>query len=475
MSTTTLKLTFFKTFLIVTLLYGSTPWLTYAMKNSEESCIKTSVDKMIEVIQSKENTPTEKKQLLEKHLKKVNINTLGFSGLAVLHAAVQVSTDISKWLIEEKKADVNIKTTQKELQRTPLHYAVWNPNETVIMLLLHGANIDQQTVAKIGKKNSTKLVLDDTPLHFACRSYHYDLKKKDIERGEVIKTLLRHGANINAKNANENTPLMIMLESASADGLESLLKAAPEANPNIPDYKGWTPLHYLCANYKSEKFAILTTLVTYGENLDLDKTTPAGTKAIDFLYDFDAAIYLINSGASITPATLLKFSENYKDLLKIYKFFNPEKEEDFENYFKNMDNKNSLDKIIMWTSSRSKIFADKVYRLITTLVPECNLTTFGLNCPDIWNFYLALANKNPSIRTKRRWFSICLAHCSDCEFNQKKGALFKTFDIEIQNRIKKSYNVIAFHRNMFELTQTEKFDSKSSRKKFMDIKLITKG
>ena len=71
-----------------------------------------------------------------------------------------------------------------------------------------------------------------TPFLRACRAFY---------EPEVIKLFLEHGANINGKNKDGETPLHIMAQHrANYDCLELLIDAG--ANPDAQDNDGWTPL-----------------------------------------------------------------------------------------------------------------------------------------------------------------------------------------------------------------------------------------
>ncbi|MBR1915536.1 MAG: ankyrin repeat domain-containing protein, partial [Alphaproteobacteria bacterium] len=71
-----------------------------------------------------------------------------------------------------------------------------------------------------------------TPFLRACRAFY---------EPEVIKLFLEHGANINGKNKDGETPLHIMAQHRSSyDCLELLI--AEGANVDAQDNNGWTPL-----------------------------------------------------------------------------------------------------------------------------------------------------------------------------------------------------------------------------------------
>lgn len=71
----------------------------------------------------------------------------------------------------------------------PLHYAVENNNAAVTRELLHNQG-DKQVKAQTGETG-------DTAMHIACRNRNV----------EIVKLLVEHGANANARNAHGRTPL----------------------------------------------------------------------------------------------------------------------------------------------------------------------------------------------------------------------------------------------------------------------------
>eukprot|EP00939_MAST-03C_sp_MAST-3C-sp1_P002107 g2107.t1 len=102
--------------------------------------------------------------------------------------------------------------------------------------LLHEAFVGDQSAVK-------RLLLTDvdvnckdkechsTPLHHAAKSGHI----------HVVETLIRHGANVNAKDDEGETPLHEACDAGKIHVVEILIKNG--ANVNEKDKLGWTPLH----------------------------------------------------------------------------------------------------------------------------------------------------------------------------------------------------------------------------------------
>lgn len=80
----------------------------------------------------------------------------------------------------------------------------------------------------------------DTPIHRAVN------KRNSGCKAEVIKELIKYGANVNAKGFNEYTPLMIATINDNINAVQILLDAG--ANVNIDRADGWTALRYAISN-----------------------------------------------------------------------------------------------------------------------------------------------------------------------------------------------------------------------------------
>ncbi len=127
-------------------------------------------------------------------------------------AALRGQTQIARYLIDNK-ADVNAMDKNNE---TPLHYAAIGVKYDIVVLLL-----DNKADVKIVSNRRR------TPLHKA--SY-----KKDADK--IVEKLLEYGADINAKDIWENTPLLIANKVRCTKTVDVLLKhnaALPTENTVI--------------------------------------------------------------------------------------------------------------------------------------------------------------------------------------------------------------------------------------------------
>jgi ankyrin repeat protein len=170
-------------------------------------------------------------------------NTKGKSGGTILHYACDMINylpfDVFKILIETMSCDVNAQDNHKD---TPLHLAIcyFDPNE--------GGNITVLTYLI----NQTKVHLDikgkngNTLLHYACEKIKYCPLV-------VFKLLIgTHGADVNAQNNDDDTPLhnaFRCFDPNDDDHLVPVLQyllSQKGVNFNIKDQCGRTFLHLAC-------------------------------------------------------------------------------------------------------------------------------------------------------------------------------------------------------------------------------------
>ena len=100
--------------------------------------------------------------------------------------------------------------------------------EDVVSLVESGADVNERAWG------------GDSPIHRAVN------KRSSECKADVIKALIEHGANVNAKGFNEYTPLMIATINDNINVVQILLEAG--ANVNIARADGWTALRYAIAN-----------------------------------------------------------------------------------------------------------------------------------------------------------------------------------------------------------------------------------
>ena len=121
----------------------------------------------------------------------------------------QQKIDMVKYLVEEKKLDINEKDGWGY---TPLHYAVESNNENLVKYLLkHGADINAL-------------------LHWAAAN--------NVEK--LVKYLVEHGADINKEDVRGKTPLYLAVEYNNKNLMKYLVEHGADINKEDEDW--WTPL-----------------------------------------------------------------------------------------------------------------------------------------------------------------------------------------------------------------------------------------
>ena len=215
-----------------------------------------------------------------------DINAKNKDGLTPLHyAAEHGRKDIGELLIA-RGADINAKNASGE---TPLHYAAENGHKDVAELLIaKGADINAKNnegqapvdVALSRNRNEVAKLLiakgADVSLHVVAR----------IGALAKVKSLIEKGADINAKDTSDRTPLHYAIEYGHKDFVELLIVNG--ADVNAKDKDGNAPGHVALRKNNS---AILDLLIAKGANLasihlsayqgDLDKVRSFIEKGTD--------------------------------------------------------------------------------------------------------------------------------------------------------------------------------------------------
>ncbi len=148
---------------------------------------------------------------------------------------------------------------------TPLHLAV---------------EADELNFVKLIVDNSKNLNLRDsdglTPLLLACRIHTLflpelqpDTNNNDLngdDNLEIIKYLIDHGADVNAQDSNETSPLIIAAN-FNSNVLAEILVSSPKIDLNIFTKHNLTPLHIAC---KKGNLEVVKTLCNGGDNINLN-------------------------------------------------------------------------------------------------------------------------------------------------------------------------------------------------------------
>jgi ankyrin repeat protein len=163
------------------------------------------------------------------------VNAEDESGHTPIHlAALHGYYDIAE-LLAQNGADLN---KQDASGWTALHFAASGRNEKLLKLFL-----DQPTVDVTIKNEGQNI-----PLHYVAKTY------PDISAA-IIKTLLERGSNINAQNAQGETPL----HGAALKGYDQMAEKLIEfgADPDISNNEGETPLNWATRNNHTKVISVL--------------------------------------------------------------------------------------------------------------------------------------------------------------------------------------------------------------------------
>ena len=132
----------------------------------------------------------------------------------------------------------------------PIHTAVTsdseNPSELIDVLVAAGANVNARVV-----KGKSSWHESYTPLHHVCACAWYAEKKDSWRIEAVIKTLVKHGADIEAKTKDGYTPLCLAANECNARAIRPLLAAKANLDFRVD---GKSPIHFACKHADSSRF-----------------------------------------------------------------------------------------------------------------------------------------------------------------------------------------------------------------------------
>ena len=251
----------------------------------------------------------------------------------LLIACDRNNIEIVKYLVE-KGADVNTKDINGV---TPLLIACERNDINIVKHLVeNGANVNEKNRFEITplitacQKNDIEIVKylvqkgadinaknDDaiTPLMIACQGNDIKIMKNLFEKGEfekkfyntvdvkinieIVKYLVEKGANVNAKNYNRSTPLIIACYENDIEIVKYLVEKG--ADVNTKDINGVTPLLIAC---ERNDINIVKHLVENGANVN-EKNRFEITPLITACQKNDIEIvkYLVEKGANVNEET----------------------------------------------------------------------------------------------------------------------------------------------------------------------------
>ena len=170
------------------------------------------------------------------------VNSLNEEGTTpIFNAVTQKNFDAINILLENN-ADINI--VSEKVGMTPLIAAITKAGrhhiDLINFLIDKGADVNIR-INKYHPPNQIELLHGATPLHIACKNLRYiDGNLNHYE--EVIKTLIKRGAEINTVDFDGNTPLNVMYldDRNYIDMVGYMLMKG--ANPTIENNDGVSPL-----------------------------------------------------------------------------------------------------------------------------------------------------------------------------------------------------------------------------------------
>ncbi|KAI1133243.1 ankyrin repeat-containing domain protein [Nemania abortiva] len=166
-------------------------------------------------------------QMVELLLSKgANPNTSGQSWLPPFQVALyEGRDDIAKAILESGNFDIKIDSAPYSLG-SHLHAAIWAAADEIIGILISKRANTKRSASPFGK-----------PIHLAMFIEHpFDKVRSFVE------DLVEAGAQVNDQDLSGRTAISLSLTECPSSDITYLLNL--NANPNIPDQLGATPLHY---------------------------------------------------------------------------------------------------------------------------------------------------------------------------------------------------------------------------------------
>jgi hypothetical protein len=132
--------------------------------------------------------------------------------------------------LSRPKADINVNEKCDGL--TPLHKAARSGHSEIVKLLLdHGADVNAKTDYGYSAINGR------TPLHESIAFGPYNMRKR-----EICALLLKHGADVNAQDQNKETPFFESIRTTLVNTGICVLLVEHGADVNAKDRCNETPL-----------------------------------------------------------------------------------------------------------------------------------------------------------------------------------------------------------------------------------------
>ena len=151
------------------------------------------------------------------------VDAKGQDGYTALHYSCGYGHVDIVWTLVKHKANVNAKTDSDD---TPLTLAAINKHDNVVNALLSNSQ------CLVDAKGQDRLY---TALHYSCRYGHVD----------IVRTLVKHKANVNAKTKRGETPLTLATRNKHDNVVHALLSDS-QCLVDTKGRDGYTALQYSC-------------------------------------------------------------------------------------------------------------------------------------------------------------------------------------------------------------------------------------
>ena len=202
---------------------------------------------------------------------KCTVNCTDYAGWTPLHWACKKGhVDVVRVLVSEFKADMTIQTSYCD---TPLIIATINEHDNVVHALLS----DYQCLVDAKGQDGS------TALHYSCRYGHVD----------IVRTLVKHKANVNAKTNRGDTPLTLAVRNKHDNVVHALLSDSG-CLVDAKGQDGYTALHYSCTDGHVD---IVKILVSHKANVNArtDSDIPDTPLTLAAKYKHDNVVHALLS------------------------------------------------------------------------------------------------------------------------------------------------------------------------------------